>query len=308
MSQRRRFTCPLCLAESEHPKTHVARERWLGLPGEFHYGECERCGSLHLQDIPNLDQYYPANYYSLSVARGTSVQTIKERLVDELHAIAFLALCRRFKRPLRVDSRLLDVGCGSGRLLRTLRRRGYERLWGVDPYLENSSNEDGLRIISGSLEDVEDGFFDVILFNHSFEHVVAVEQTLRTASAKLKPNGVLVIRIPVPAAAWRRYGTDWVQLDAPRHINLITETGFSALAGRVGMRIESVVFDSGPFQFWGSEAYRKGLTLEQAIPKSVVALMFHLFGKVRWLYAARRLNQRREGDSASFLVKRTAGP
>jgi SAM-dependent methyltransferase len=297
-------TCPICLLPSAQPRTHVARERWHGLPGEFHYCECARCGSLHLQAIPNLDQYYPENYYSLDVAPATRFQVFKQRLIDEVHVRSFLALCRKFGRPLRINDRLLDVGCGSGRLLKALKRLGYQDLWGVDPYLPRSSCMAGLSIVSGALQSIEAGAFDVVLFNHSLEHVIDVEQALRIALTKLKSGGVLIVRIPVPAAAWRRYGTDWVQLDAPRHVFLMTERGLDALAARVGLRVQSTVFDSGPFQFWGSEAYRKGLTLEQAIPTSLPSQLLHLFKKTRWVAAAHRLNKIREGDSASFLLRR----
>src|SRR5256885_2327700 len=81
-----------------------------------------------------------------------------------------------------------------------------------------------------------DGSWNMVMFNHSFEHLPEPVQVLRRVARLLSPDGVCVIRIPVAGSyAWRRYREDWVQLDAPRHLFLHTTAslGKAAAAARL---------------------------------------------------------------------------
>src|SRR5260370_21502220 len=145
---------------------------------------------------------------------------------------------------------LLDVGCGSGHLLASLRELGYNAR-GVDAFVaDNVEDRFGVRVERKTLSDVRD-VYDVMLFRHSLEHMPV--DTLKAARYRVKGNGVCVVCIPVLGWAWRHYGVRWVQLDAPRHLFLHSQTSFAILAERSGFRIEKVIFDSSEFQFWGSE-------------------------------------------------------
>src|SRR6185369_3591426 len=100
------------------------------------------------------------------------------------------------------------------------------------------------------------------LFNHSFEHMEEPVKALVLARERLAPHGAVVLRTPVAGrAAWREYGVDWVQLDAPRHFFLPTEDGMRGLARAAGFKVERVLYDSTGLQFWGSEQYRRGIAL-----------------------------------------------
>jgi SAM-dependent methyltransferase len=295
-------TCGACAAE-QTPVRHRAREMMHGLPGDFTYAECEACGSLWLTNVPDLRSYYPQNYYSFaseSPRAGWSERLILF-VVQELHAARFMRLCRRFKIPLRRGTRLLDVGCGGGNLLWALARRRYCELTGIDPYLERSTERGAVRLLKTNLAGLRETF-DLIVFNHSLEHVVDIDATLRAARARLAPNGNVIVRVPIPNFAWRRYGVFWASLDPPRHITLMTPLGLEKAAKRAGFEVNDCVYDSAPFQFWGSEAYVRGQTLADAVPTGFLPLALHVLGRARYVPAAWLLNRRKLGDQASFLL------
>jgi 2-polyprenyl-3-methyl-5-hydroxy-6-metoxy-1,4-benzoquinol methylase len=73
------------------------------------------------------------------------------------------------------------------------------------------------------------------MLHHSFEHMDNPCGVLKQIDKLLNPDGELLIRIPVSDSfAWRKYGVDWFQLDAPRHFFLHTTKSIALLAKNSG--------------------------------------------------------------------------
>ena len=134
--------------------------------------------------------------------------------------------------------RILDVGSGSGSLIRDLRSAGFKYAMGVDRFVASDIQENGGLIVKrGTLSEVE-GNWDRIILNHSLEHMPDHLGVLSELRAKLSRNGQLIIRIPLVSFAWQKYGTHWVQLDAPRHLCVHSERSFGLAARKAGLRIK----------------------------------------------------------------------
>ena len=104
--------------------------------------------------------------------------------------------------------------------------------------------------------------YDLILMNHSLEHIPDQLGTLTAIRGLLARRGVCRIEIPVAGCeAWRIYGSDWVEIDAPRHYFLHTRKSLEILAGAAGLEIYRADDVGDPFEYWGSEMYRRRLTL-----------------------------------------------
>ena len=127
----------------------------------------------------------------------------------------------------------------------------------------------------------------------------------------VKPDGVALIRIPVVSSqAWRTYGVDWVQLDAPRHLFLHSEKSMRILAERTGFSISDVIHDSSAFQFWGSEQYRRDIPLmsESSYDRDPKRSIFSKEEIARFDAQAAELNAQGDGDSACFYLRKGARP
>lgn len=99
--------------------------------------------------------------------------------------------------------RVLDVGCGTGYLLKTLANRcpDAEQLDGVDPapsmveVAASSGTDDRVRFSIGIAERLpyRDGTFDLVVSTTSFDHWVDQQAGLRECARVLRPDGHLVL-------------------------------------------------------------------------------------------------------------------
>jgi len=207
---------------------------------------------------------------------------------------------------LNLKSAVLDVGSGAGIALMSLAHFGFRDLTGVDPFLESSINyPNGVRVLKAELSDL-DRQFDLVMANHSLEHVIDPRRTLLEIHRLLGMGRYAIIRIPVLAHAWERYGVNWVQLDPPRHLSLFNAQTFKALAEECGFSVDEVAYDSTAFQFWGSEQYVRDIPLSDQRSYYVNPRRSIFTEKQIADYAARasELNARRGGDQAVFYLRK----
>jgi SAM-dependent methyltransferase len=194
----------------------------------------------------------------------------------------------------------LDVGCGSGTLLQRLARAGFQNLTGVDPFVKTSSISNGVKILKYEINDL-DGEFDLIMFHHSFEHVTDPSQALAATRRLLSKSGRCLIRVPTCSSfAWKHYGKNWVQLDAPRHIVIFSREGFAKLALLAGFDLNETIDDSSEFQFIGSEMYCRDI----ALMSQPFERMFSPKQIDEYRQKAAQLNSQCLGDQAAFIISR----
>ncbi len=299
----------------------------LGTREGFDYLECVECGSLQIDPLPaSLDRFYPPDYYtrrlrpertppSLLVRWGRSLRRRLRRGWSKIRLSSEGALVRAlsgrryarfdwFRRTgTGLDDAILDVGCGSGRLLRRLAGDGFTRLVGIDPRWAGKDSDDaGIRFARESPEE-HAGQYRLVMAHHSFEHMRDPTAAFAAMARLVERGGHLLLRVPV-ADGWarRHYGADWVQLDAPRHLHLPTRRGVEILARRSGLHLVQAVDDSGPFQIWGSELYRRDIPLSGPGPGGRRALPWSV--RLRARRAARRLSRAGLGDQACFYLCR----
>lgn len=322
--------CRICAATGPHARFR-AREMQLGLREEFDYFRCTSCGCLQIETVPaDLGRFYPSTYYSFTAPAAASVdRSLGSRLRHARDRAAVLgggawgrALLAIFPegalqpvgalRPTR-DARILDVGSGAGTHLRALQRLGFTRLLGIDPFLDRDRTDpSGPRLLKRSVHEVEGtAAWDLIMYHHVFEHVPDPVDQLRSVARLLAPGGTCLLRIPVSDGdAWERYGTDWVQLDAPRHLHLHTRASLTEAARRAGLVVAGVTHDSTAFQFWGSELYRRDVPLAAlgADPRRGATRRFGRLRMARFARWARDLNRHGRGDQAAFLLRAAPTP
>ena len=307
--------CRICNNESGN-KVIIAQERQLGLGDKFEYIECSNCKCIQLKEIPSdMERYYPPEYYAFDEPRFPSEMNwlnsfLKKRLISYYmgyynltgfllsfiydHPFPWIR-----KREIGFDSKILDVGTGSGRKLLSLQRSGFKNLTGIDPYISGDLEyEKGLKILKKDISELDDRY-DLITLHHSFEHMADPASVVRHLSRLLNPGGVVVIRIPVgDCHAWHKYREFWVGLDAPRHFFLHTGRSIEILLNETDLKTDDIVFDSGPLQFIRSEKYLRGLTM------SAPDDMFTKEEMERFGEEAKKLNQNKQGDMACFYIKK----
>jgi SAM-dependent methyltransferase len=305
--------CPVC-GNNKQNKVHVISEMFFGTRERFDYVECVVCGCLSIAAIPaQLGQYYPDDYYSKITQSGARQPTWK-RFLKRQRSLYWLGRSNLLGRVLAsgksspwftkaagrlgvgLDDRVLDVGSGSGGLLINMAAEGFTNLTGTDPFITNDiAYANGVTIHKREIAELEPSF-DLIMFNHSFEHLADPHGALRHTRRLLATGGGVLIRVPVAdSAAWRLYGVNWYQLDAPRHLIIHTRKSIKRLAAGAGLTLMRIDDDSDEVQFWASEAYQRGVPLIEALEEQRSAESL-----ATWRARARELNARGEGDQACF--------
>ena len=294
-----------------------------GFREEFTYFECGHCGCVQIADIPqNISKYYPENYYSFQspsplkvfikgpyLSEPLTASLILKRLLNLLPGFRFIPEWIERAR-IKKSHAILELGSGQGTKLLELRALGYSDLTGADPFLPHDySSPNGVVLLRKNLAELERSY-DFVMLHHSLEHIPEQLETLLEIKRHLKPDGTVLIRIPLASSfAWKKYGPNWVQLDAPRHFYLHTTQSISTLAQQAGFQIVDVHHDSTSFQFWGSEQYSQDIPLRD--PRSVGENKHQsLFSRSEMRgfdREARRLNSQAEGDQAAFYLKIPSG-
>ncbi|MEK0448817.1 MAG: hypothetical protein RL088_1085 [Verrucomicrobiota bacterium] len=318
------FACRIC--GGTEGGSYKVREMMMGLREEFDYFECASCGCLQIKNIPeDIAKYYPANYrftFTPPEDKDSALTKFMKRKLarhffGEPNLLGAL-LAQKYKRGslppgvdrignrLRVDSRILEVGCGVGRHLWHLKERGFRNLLGIDPFIAGDEDHSPDFKIRKCFIDEVQGHFDFIMLQYSFEHLPNPAEILRSIRRLLAPGGISLIRIPVSGCyAWKKYGVNWVALDAPRHLFLHTEKSLAIIAAAAGLEVFDRMCDGNAFQIWGSEQFQQDIPLmdPRSPYKSEKPTLFSAEQMASFEARAKELNATGEGDSFSFYLR-----
>jgi len=94
-----------------------------------------------------------------------------------------------------------------------------------------------VAICSNDAADYPEDSFDLVLMSHVIEHVHDPLATLAEIRRILRAGGTLVVTTP-NAGSWghRRFGSAFVHLDPPRHLQIFNGSNLAALIRRSGFR------------------------------------------------------------------------
>jgi len=312
------MNCRICGNNISNREFSIS-EMMYGYKETFPYFQCSKCNCLQIEKEPEHIERYYSDYYSFNEIEPPNISgrlRLKfNLLLFSLQPVKFIFqhlfpignVKPLFPLKLNKSSRILDVGCGSGSMLYLLRDIGFSNLEGIDPNISKEIQyKNGLKIKKQDISEVEKPW-DLILFNHSLEHIFNQQQTLNKVKELLSPGGVCIIRIPVISSfAWKTYGVDWVQIDAPRHFYLHSIESFKHLASLAGLNVFKISFDSTDFQFWGSEQYRAGIPLKdnRSYLNGLKNSIFTVDQINRFRKLADKLNREKSGDQAVFYLRK----
>ena len=256
-----------------------------GIPGDFSFGRCSRCGFEELLPIPSpeeLKQLYE-KHYNFGGQHGTRYTKMRESF--------YSSVIYRFWSLLDGDisfhcckgqGKLLDFGCNEGRGLLIYRKNGFE-VEGLELSEKAAAvaRSAGFVVHTCDLRDLSPSFtYDVIVLSNVLEHATDPLRMLRELRDHLNPGGQLWISCP-NNQSWLRsvFQSYWINWHVPFHItqfslqSLTTALQKSGFAIRRSKQFTPAMWAISSLIAWGCA--RKGKpTTALRNPFLILALLF----------------------------------
>ena len=230
--------CPWC--DSDKAQINLWLKDEFLTKEDFHICECLNCGLLYTMPRPDKDHigaYYKSEeYYSHQENTKGFIPKVYEK-VNKVNL--------KHKYQLATDGlevgKMLDIGCGVGDFLHTAEEHGWECM-GVEPSEEAraiAQKRMKAKILSSEdLENIPDGYFDVITMWHVLEHVDNLKWQVAQLQRLVKKNGRVVIALPNYKSYDGQYYKElWAAYDVPRHLNHFNSTTLTKIFKTSGLEL-----------------------------------------------------------------------
>ncbi|MBL7702997.1 MAG: class I SAM-dependent methyltransferase [Ferruginibacter sp.] len=255
--------CPVCnsnniqqqLSAKDHTVSHQIFSIW----------HCNHCTARFTQDVPGQDAigpYYASeNYISHSDTKKGIINTL-------YHLVRKRTLGA--KRRLLINSTgmvkgiILDIGCGTGAFLNTMKEAGWN-ITGLEPDAIARSKAAELYSIQpqepAKLFELAPASFNAISMWHVLEHVHELHAYIKQIEKLLALNGKAFIAVPnYTSKDADLYKEHWAAYDVPRHLYHFSPQSMETLLNQHGLKLAGVKpmwFDSF-YVCMLSEQYKKG--------------------------------------------------
>jgi 2-polyprenyl-3-methyl-5-hydroxy-6-metoxy-1,4-benzoquinol methylase len=230
------ITCRLC--GSENTREYFSQ----GNKDEYIFYKCSGCKLVNYDISNGLDQakYSTAYINPFDTGMKTNVSQTKTH--------------EYIKSKIDIQGKLLDIGCGNGRLLYLFREDG----WKVRGLELSPSLAEAIKIKLDIDVDVSDFLeyhnnsgekYDVVVLRHVLEHLPDSIRALSRINSFLRMNGYAVLEFPNIEGFDLRfkrllkrcgvYRKTYREGYRPGHCNEFSKASFKYLASRTGFEIES---------------------------------------------------------------------
>jgi len=229
--------CPICscnLCEVLHTLQFVLPD---GNPLQSSYDVvcCEHCGFIYA-DITVPQKDYDAFYLRFSKYEDTSISTGGGKTTFDAKRLQRTATCIADSLPDR-KARIMDIGCATGGLLKSLKAMGYQNLVGLDPSptcVSRTIANVGIQAFVGSLSSLDDRLekYDCVILSHVMEHVKDLQNAAVCIKNLMTESGLAYIEVP-DATRYTEHLYAPFQDFNTEHINHFSLVGLSNLFSQV---------------------------------------------------------------------------
>ena len=221
--------CVIC--DSDHSRKLLSKN-------SYNITKCKNCGLVYVNPRPTKDELV-AIYSSSNITPLDKNSNIKK------FRIGLKAIKKFFQKP----GKILDVGCSTGTFLSMAEIDGW-KTFGVDineRAVKFAREKYGLNIKIGDLETLNfpEGYFDVVTFFDTIEHLPDPVLALMEVKRILKPKGLILITTPnidglFPKLTYLLFAKTigaWEHPTPPGHLYQFSKQTIAKILKKIGLQI-----------------------------------------------------------------------
>lgn len=224
-----------------HQQIHVvcnicgsSNEKLITIQNTCKVVRCMCCGFVYVNPRPTAETL--KQLYLKYLPEKIEDPLLWDVYMKDVFAKAAKVLMKQFPG----EGKILDIGCGYGFFLSQMKAKGWQTC-GIDvsetaiSYASNRS----LDVALGTLDNIkyEDNSFDAITLFYVLEHLPDPLKTLHEIRRILKPNGLLLLRVPHTTPIVRILSLLGIKnnlYDPPFHLNDFSHVTIKAILEKAG--------------------------------------------------------------------------
>ena len=202
---------------------------------------CRSCGLVRSDpyyDEKAISNFYNHEYRELYTGQNSATENFfSEQRTFGRHIVAFLS--SKVTGPEIKGKKIFEIGCGAGGILEAFRENGNE-VFGCDygaSYIEFGKKK-GLNLVVGNSELLKQfGKADIIILNHSLEHMTEPREELARITELLSPEGLLYIALPGIYSIHDTYRGNLMEYLQNAHVWYFTKKTLTSLLEKCGFQL-----------------------------------------------------------------------
>lgn len=157
--------------------------------------KCTNCGLLYMDTGATQKDFL--DYYKYGAVAPKYNKMFGKEDTDDYYQ----HLCKLIEPYIDKRSSILDIAGAWGEFASYMKTLGYEDITDMDPAEKciSYAKEHGVKTLmtdSTDMRDIREESFDLVILNHSLEHIIDIDGTMRNIGRVLKDKGYLFIEVP----------------------------------------------------------------------------------------------------------------
>lgn len=227
---------------------------------------CNKCGLVRTEGKAGIDygHYHRDEDY---------------RKFEKMFRNIFLKRVKIIERFVKEPGRVLDIGASTGTFIQLFKKRGWETL-GVEPSISGEvARKKEIKILRTTFEAAElpKNYFDVIILNHTLEHLEDPVAVLEKVMTVLKKSGIVFVDVPnFGGLSSGLFGRYWRFLTPEEHFFHFTKESLGKVMKKAGFKVIHQESRSGLLEFGNpfAELWDAAVTLKKRFFTDLATLPF----------------------------------
>ena len=211
----------------------------------YYLNQCKECSAISTNiDTFNSSEHvgsiYEQDYFKNTLETVQNTVDYRKTLFGEER----YQFCIKRLNLSEKEISVLDVGCGLGYFLETLKDKGIKaRGLEVDPYQRDVCLKKGLDVLTSDLSQEYDESYDLITLFDVLEHLTEPVEFFKLAYSKLKPGGHIIAFTPnINSFGFELMGNTQNLLYPFQHVCFYNPSSIKYLSEKAKLNISSVEY------------------------------------------------------------------